>query len=61
MKIPTCKVCGNDHYNFKPCPPREDLKPQVMWSDNSNAWGNKLIDLKWLGGNNFVQRREYDK
>lgn len=60
--MPVCKKCNQDHFNFKPCPPRQDIKPQVEWkSDTDLAWGNRLTELKHLGGNSFVQRREYDR
>ena len=55
-----CKKCDSDHYNFQPCPPRQDRKPQVEWR-TSDAWGNQMRDLKYLGGNTFVQRRELDR
>lgn len=59
-RIPTCEKCQNQHYNFQVCPPRQDQKPRVEWVD-SEGWGNKLQDLKFLGGNNYVQRREFDR
>jgi len=57
---PRCKKCDNEHYNFDPCLPRQDAKPAVEWR-SSEAWGNKMQDLKHLGGNSFVQRREFDR
>jgi hypothetical protein len=61
-KLPHCEKCGNDHYNFQACPPRQDVKPQIVWrSDTDRMWGDRMIDLKHLGGNTFVQRREHDR
>jgi hypothetical protein len=55
-----CKKCGNEHYNFQACPARQDKKPQVEWK-TGKAWGDDLGELKTLGNNTFVQRREYDR
>lgn len=61
-RTPTCKDCGQEHYNFQPCPDRQDLKPAVEWKTRTDeSWGNKMIDLKHLGGNSFVQRGEWDR
>lgn len=60
--MPVCKKCGNDHFNFADCPPRRDIKPQIEWkSDTDRTFGDQLTELKHLGGNTFVQRREYDR
>ena len=58
--MPHCKKCDQDHFNFKPCQPRQDVKPAVEWK-TGKAWGDHLTELKHLGGNTFVQRREYDR
>ena len=58
--IPTCNDCGEQHYNFHPCPERQDLKPPIEWRQHE-GWGNRMADLKHLGGNSFVQRREYER
>ena len=56
---PHCKKCDQKHFNFSDCLPRQDVKPPVEWRIN-NDWGNQMTDLKVLGDNTFVQRREYD-
>jgi hypothetical protein len=56
----TCKKCGEQHYNFQECRPRADLKPPVEWKTGDD-WGNQMQDLKHLGGNTYVQRREFDR
>lgn len=58
---PHCKKCDQDHFNFSPCLPRQDIKPKVEWRVSENAWGNRMTDLKVLGDNTFVQRREFDR
>ena len=57
---PHCKRCDQDHYNFSPCLPRQDIKPPIEWAPAENSFGDRLVDLKHLGGNTFVQRREHD-
>ncbi len=57
---PHCKKCDQAHFNFSPCLPRQDQKPPVEWRP-SNDWGNQMTDLKVLGDNTFVQRREFDR
>jgi hypothetical protein len=60
--MPTCTKCGNEHYNFAGCTPRQDKKPTVEWKSNlDSAYGDKLSELKHLGDNHYVQRREYDR
>lgn len=59
--VPHCQKCDQDHYNFAPCLPRQDKKPEIVWRTNTEAWTNRLIDLKHLGGNTFVQRRDNDR
>ena len=58
---PHCSKCDQDHYNFSPCLPRQDKKPPIHWGHSASEWGNQMIDLKHLGGNTFVQRRENDR
>lgn len=56
---PLCKSCGERHYNFVECRPREDLKPIVEWNKRGlRRWGNQMKDLEFLGGNTFMLRRE---
>lgn len=59
--IPTCKDCKQQHYNFKPCPPRQDIKPPIEWRSNDEGWGDRMHELKRLGENSFVRRGEYDR
>ena len=60
--MPVCKTCGNEHYNFAGCTPRQDKKPAVEWKSNlDSVYGDRMKDLKNLGDNVFVQRREYDR
>lgn len=57
---PHCGRCDSEHYNFAPCNPRQDVKPPIQWR-GGEMWGDQLRELKHLGGNTFVQRREWDK
>lgn len=57
---PRCKKCDQNHWNIQPCLPRQDIKPPIEWRPRGDEFGDHMIDLKHLGGNTFVQRREHD-
>lgn len=59
-KTPTCRKCNLVHYNFQSCRPRQDLKPAVQWG-SYEKWSNIMGELKYNGGNTFLNRREGER
>ena len=61
MYRPTCKHCGEHHFNFRPCKPREEAKAaapkpatlHVVWQPNDEyrPFGDRLEHYENRGGN----------
>lgn len=56
--IPICKHCKDQHYNFQDCKPKP---PEIQWGHTGREWGDQLTELKHLGANTFMWRRENDR
>lgn len=68
MATPTCKACGEQHFNFKPCKPRDEArenrsKLHVIYRPDSEfrPFGDRLENYENRGGNlHLLPRRTPD-